>query len=57
MASFDAIIIGGGPGGYVCAFHAAQLGPKVAVVEGRDALGGPCLYIGCIPSKALLHAT
>jgi len=57
MASFDAIIIGGGPGGYVCAIHAAQLGLKVAVVEGRDALGGTCLNIGCIPSKALLHAT
>ncbi len=57
MASFDAIIIGGGPGGYVCAIHAAQLGLNVAVVEGREALGGTCLNIGCIPSKALLHAT
>ena len=57
MASFDAIIIGAGPGGYVCAIHAAQLGLNVAVVEGRDALGGTCLNIGCIPSKALLHAT
>ena len=57
MASFDAIIIGGGPGGYVCAIHAAQLGLKVAVVEGRDTLGGTCLNVGCIPSKALLHAT
>ncbi|MEO8244492.1 MAG: dihydrolipoyl dehydrogenase [bacterium] len=57
MASFDAIIIGGGPGGYVCAIHAAQLGLKVACVEGRDTLGGTCLNIGCIPSKALLHAS
>ena len=57
MASFDAIIIGGGPGGYVCAIHAAQLGLKVAVVEGRETLGGTCLNIGCIPSKALLHAS
>ena len=57
MASFDAIIIGGGPGGYVCAIHAAQLGLNVAVVEGRETLGGTCLNVGCIPSKALLHAT
>ena len=57
MASFDAIIIGAGPGGYVCAIRAAQLGLNVAVVEGRDPLGGTCLNIGCIPSKALLHAT
>ena len=57
MASFDAIIIGAGPGGYVCAIHAAQLGLNVAVVEGREALGGTCLNVGCIPSKALLHAT
>ncbi len=57
MASFDAIIIGSGPGGYVCAIRAAQLGLKVAVVEGRDTLGGTCLNVGCIPSKALLHAT
>ncbi len=57
MASFDAIIIGAGPGGYVCAIRAAQLGLKVAVVEGRDTLGGTCLNVGCIPSKALLHAT
>lgn len=57
MASFDAIIIGAGPGGYVCAIRAAQLGLNVAVVEGRDTLGGTCLNIGCIPSKALLHAT
>lgn len=57
MASFDAIIIGAGPGGYVCAIHAAQLGLRVAVVEGRETLGGTCLNIGCIPSKALLHAS
>ena len=57
MANFDAIIIGGGPGGYVCAIHAAQLGLNVACVEGRETLGGTCLNVGCIPSKALLHAT
>ncbi|MES2665932.1 MAG: dihydrolipoyl dehydrogenase [Pseudomonadota bacterium] len=57
MASFDAIIIGAGPGGYVCAIRAAQLGLNVAVVEGRDTLGGTCLNVGCIPSKALLNAT
>ncbi|HSF64536.1 MAG TPA: FAD-dependent oxidoreductase, partial [Paracoccaceae bacterium] len=57
MASFDTIILGAGPGGYVCAIRAAQLGLKVAVVEGRDTLGGTCLNVGCIPSKALLNAT
>jgi dihydrolipoamide dehydrogenase len=57
MASFDVIIIGGGPGGYVCAIRCAQLGLKTAVVESRDTLGGTCLNVGCIPSKALLHAT
>lgn len=57
MASFDVIIIGAGPGGYVCAIRCAQLGLKVAVVEGRETLGGTCLNVGCIPSKALLHAT
>jgi dihydrolipoamide dehydrogenase len=57
MASFDVIIIGSGPGGYVCAIRCAQLGLKVAVVEGRETLGGTCLNVGCIPSKALLHAT
>ncbi len=56
-AAFDLIVIGAGPGGYVCAIRAAQLGLKVAVVEGRDTLGGTCLNVGCIPSKALLHAT
>jgi dihydrolipoamide dehydrogenase len=55
--SFDLIIIGGGPGGYVCAFRAAQLGLKVALVEKRPTLGGTCLNVGCIPSKALLHSS
>ena len=57
MADYDLIFIGGGPGGYVGAIRAAQLGLKVACVEGRDALGGTCLNVGCIPSKALLHAS
>ncbi len=57
MANFDLIVIGAGPGGYVCAIRAAQLGLKVAVVEGRGTLGGTCLNVGCIPSKALLHAS
>ena len=57
MADFDVIVIGGGPGGYVCAIRCAQLGLKTACVEGRDSLGGTCLNVGCIPSKALLHAT
>ncbi len=55
--SHDLIIIGTGPGGYVCAIRAAQLGLKVAVVEKRATHGGTCLNVGCIPSKALLHAT
>ena len=57
MAEFDTIILGAGPGGYVCAIRAAQLGLRVAVVEGRETLGGTCLNVGCIPSKAMLHAT
>ncbi|MBR9862811.1 MAG: dihydrolipoyl dehydrogenase [Rhodobacteraceae bacterium] len=57
MADYDVIIIGGGPGGYVCAIRCAQLGLKTACVEGRSALGGTCLNVGCIPSKALLHAS
>jgi dihydrolipoamide dehydrogenase len=57
MAEYDVIIIGGGPGGYVCAIRCAQLGLKTACVEGRGALGGTCLNVGCIPSKAMLHAT
>lgn len=55
--SYDLIVIGAGPGGYICAIRAAQLGMKVACVEKRDKLGGTCLNIGCIPSKALLHAS
>lgn len=55
--TFDLIVMGGGPGGYVAAIRAAQLGMKVAVVEQRDALGGVCLNEGCIPSKALLDST
>jgi dihydrolipoamide dehydrogenase len=57
MADFDVIIIGSGPGGYVAAIRAAQLGLKVACVEKRATLGGTCLNVGCIPSKALLHAS
>jgi len=57
MPAFDVIIIGAGPGGYVCAIRCAQLGLKTAVVEGRETLGGTCLNVGCIPSKALLHAS
>ncbi|WP_306006104.1 dihydrolipoyl dehydrogenase [Aquicoccus porphyridii] len=57
MASYDVIIIGAGPGGYVCAIRCAQLGLKTAVVEGRGTLGGTCLNVGCIPSKALLHSS
>lgn len=55
--SFDVLIIGTGPGGYVCAIRAAQLGLKVAVAEKRASHGGTCLNVGCIPSKALLHAS
>jgi dihydrolipoamide dehydrogenase len=55
--SFDVVIIGGGPGGYVAAIRAAQLGLKVAVVEARKTLGGTCLNVGCIPSKALLEVS
>jgi dihydrolipoamide dehydrogenase len=57
MATYDLIVIGTGPGGYVCAIRAAQLGMKVAVVEKNTTLGGTCLNIGCMPSKALLHAS
>src|SRR3981081_1766903 len=53
---FDVIVIGSGPGGYVAAIRAAQLGLKTACVESRETLGGTCLNVGCIPSKALLHA-
>ncbi|MEQ9520500.1 MAG: dihydrolipoyl dehydrogenase [Parvibaculum sp.] len=55
--TFDLVVIGAGPGGYECAIRAAQLGMSVACVEKRDALGGTCLNVGCIPSKALLHAS
>ena len=57
MATYDVIVIGSGPGGYVAAIRCAQLGLKTACVEGRETLGGTCLNVGCIPSKALLHAT
>ncbi|MCU4178053.1 dihydrolipoyl dehydrogenase [Bosea sp. BH3] len=56
-AAYDLVVIGTGPGGYVCAIRAAQLGLKVAVVEKRATHGGTCLNVGCIPSKALLHAS
>src|SRR3954452_20142863 len=55
--AYDLIVIGTGPGGYVCAVRAAQLGLKVAVVEKNATLGGTCLNVGCMPSKALLHAS
>lgn len=54
---YDVVIIGGGPGGYNCAIRAGQLGLKTACIEMRDTLGGTCLNVGCIPSKALLHAS
>src|SRR5262245_3099780 len=54
---FDLVVIGGGPGGYACALKAAQLGLRVAVVEKRPTLGGTCLNVGCIPSKALLDSS
>jgi dihydrolipoamide dehydrogenase len=57
MSQLDLVVIGSGPGGYVCAIKAAQLGLKVALVEKDPNLGGTCLNIGCIPSKALLHST
>jgi dihydrolipoamide dehydrogenase len=57
MATYDLVVIGTGPGGYVCAVRAAQLGMKVAVVEKDPTLGGTCLNVGCMPSKALLHAS
>jgi dihydrolipoamide dehydrogenase len=57
MDTFDLIVIGAGPGGYVCAFRAAQLGLKVALIDKRNTLGGTCLNVGCIPSKALLHSS
>ncbi|WP_137972190.1 dihydrolipoyl dehydrogenase [Pseudomonas sp. F(2018)] len=57
MSAYDVVVIGGGPGGYNAAIRAGQLGFKVACVEGRDTLGGTCLNVGCMPSKALLHAS
>jgi dihydrolipoamide dehydrogenase len=57
MSQYDVVIIGGGPGGYNAAIRAGQLGLKVACVEGRGVLGGTCLNVGCMPSKALLHAS
>jgi dihydrolipoamide dehydrogenase len=57
MPTYDLIVIGTGPGGYVCAIRAAQLGMKTAVVEKRATFGGTCLNVGCIPSKAMLHAS
>lgn len=56
-AAYDVVIIGGGPGGYNAAIRAGQLGLKVACVEMRSTLGGTCLNVGCMPSKALLHAS
>src|SRR5262249_3204331 len=56
MANYDLVIIGGGPGGYNCAIRAGQLGLKTAIIEKRGKLGGTCLNVGCIPSKAVLGA-
>ena len=55
--NYDVLVIGSGPGGYVAAIRAAQLGLKTACAEGRETLGGTCLNVGCIPSKAILHAS
>lgn len=57
MSEYDVVIIGGGPGGYNAAIRAGQLGLKVACIEGAATLGSTCLNVGCIPSKALLHAS
>src|SRR5437763_9329391 len=54
---FDVVVIGGGPGGYNCAIRAGQLGMSVACIDDRGVFGGTCLNVGCIPSKALLHAS
>eukprot|EP01040_Poterioochromonas_malhamensis_P017588 gene17588-20259_t len=54
---YDVVVVGGGPGGYFAAIKAAQLGLKTACIESRGALGGTCLNVGCIPSKALLHSS
>jgi len=53
---YDVVVVGAGPGGYTAAFRAADLGLRVALIERYPALGGVCLNVGCIPSKALLHA-
>ena len=55
MKSYDVAVIGSGPGGYVAAIRCAQLGMKTAIIEKYNTLGGTCLNVGCIPSKALLH--
>src|SRR5213595_3270190 len=57
MSTYDVVRLGGGPGGYNAAIRAGQLGLKAACVEGRATLGGTCLNVGCMPSKALLHAS
>ena len=57
MADYDVVIIGGGPGGYNAAIRAGQLGLKTACVDSGATLGGTCLNVGCMPSKALLHAS
>ena len=54
---FDVLVIGAGPGGYVCAIRCSQLGLKTALIEKNPRLGGTCLNVGCIPSKTLLHST
>ncbi|KAG8786303.1 dihydrolipoamide dehydrogenase precursor, partial [Serendipita sp. 398] len=55
LSTYDTVVIGGGPGGYVAAIKAAQLGQKTACIEKRGTLGGTCLNVGCIPSKAMLN--
>ena len=57
MESFDVVVIGSGPGGYVCAIRSSQLGMKVAIIEKYNSLGGTCLNVGCIPSKSLLESS
>lgn len=57
LLRFDVVVVGGGPGGYVAAIKSAQMGLKTACIEKRGTLGGTCLNVGCIPSKALLHSS
>ena len=57
MEHFDVVVIGSGPGGYVCAIRCAQLGMKTAIIEKYNSLGGTCLNVGCIPSKSLLDSS